>query len=272
MVKYKYKLIKVFDEIVKFFYYLRHYQQIRKVLNDNFITNVKVFNFRQWRIGCGYLIGEKDGEKVFLKIDTQLLMLSNEKLFYDIMEKKIGDNLLKMHFFHDSKTLQVACFSYVENSRELTERDIIGNPNYLIDLINILKKINKESIIHRDVKLDNFLISDGKLKIIDFFFCQRLNKTYEKLTYDDDFIELNMNDDFQRNILIRLGDKYRPDYLSWNDFLAMSKVLADIKNSNDLSEEYDEKINNAITELRKIGINENYTLISPFEYKNKRLN
>ena len=46
--------------------------------------------------------------------------------------------------------------------------------NYFSQILEAFKVLNKNNIMHRDLKPDNILIHDGILKLADFGFCKPL--------------------------------------------------------------------------------------------------
>lgn len=46
--------------------------------------------------------------------------------------------------------------------------------NYFSQIVDAFKVLNKNNIMHRDLKPDNILIHEGVLKIADFGFCKPL--------------------------------------------------------------------------------------------------
>ena len=53
----------------------------------------------------------------------------------------------------------------------LPEKEALG---YLAQLLDAFKELNKNNVMHRDLKPDNIFLSDGKVKLGDFGFCKML--------------------------------------------------------------------------------------------------
>ncbi len=252
--KYKTKFKVLVSLLEKSYYYLSRYKAINEAFIKNNVTKVKPLHFRRWHLGCAYFSGVINGKKVFIKIDTSLLLLKNEKFFYDIMNEVIPNQLLDLHFFYEVFNLQVICFSYAENATELTPELLITHPNYLSEAVFILKKIRTNSVIHRDIKLDNFIISNGKLKIIDFYFsCGLFGK-------HGSFKEVDRDVDDNLLILKRLGSKYKPSDFLWNDFVSLKNILNEIVNNHQLSIEQQSSMELIIRELDCLAKDSYYTL------------
>ncbi|MFA0208584.1 hypothetical protein AB4536_17030 [Vibrio cyclitrophicus] len=229
MISRKIKIL--YKEAVKVLYYAKTYWALRECLLINGVINIKPFLFRRWRAGCAYYTGFLNGEKVFLKVDTKLFMLKNEKAFYDCVGDKLGEKLLELHFFHESPEFQVACFSFSEEGKELSPIDLINHPEYLKEILNILLVLKRNKIIHRDIKLDNFILDKGRVKIIDFYFSNSLTSTAKF------FVELDVNNDEYLSVLKRLGDRFKPSYFVWNDFISFKNILEEIIRECNLPEE-----------------------------------
>jgi serine/threonine-protein kinase ULK/ATG1 len=59
----------------------------------------------------------------------------------------------------------------LKNSGALPEKSAL---NYFSQILEAFKVLNKNNIMHRDLKPDNILIHDGILKLADFGFCKPL--------------------------------------------------------------------------------------------------
>jgi serine/threonine protein kinase len=59
----------------------------------------------------------------------------------------------------------------LKNSGPLPEKVAL---NYFSQIIDAFKVLNKNNIMHRDLKPDNILLHDGILKLADFGFCKPL--------------------------------------------------------------------------------------------------
>lgn len=225
------KITRYLNAVKKNFYYLYKYKAMVNVLERNDVIEIKPLFYKRWHHGYAYFLGKRNGEKVFVKVDTKLQLLRNEKVFYDVMDDSISSYLLPLHFYSEARNMQVVCFSYANGSRELSVDLILENPSYLNDIVSILKKMKIKSVIHRDIKLDNFIISDGNLYIIDFTFSFSLSDR------PDNFKELDINISEEREILKMLGSKYKVKDFLWNDFVSLKNVVNEIVDNSKLSTE-----------------------------------
>ncbi|WP_426358465.1 hypothetical protein ACPUVO_18895 [Pseudocolwellia sp. HL-MZ19] len=247
------KLERLLTLFKSFLYYLNRYETIKNALKKNNVLEIKPLYFRRWHLGCAYFLGSLNGEKVFIKIDTKLQLLKNEKVFYDIMHESLSTYVLPLHFYYEERNLQIVCFSYADGRQELNSELILNNPSYLTEIISILKKIKMESVIHRDIKLDNFIMSGGNLNIIDFTFSYGLNG------HHDSFKDLDINISDELDILKRLGSKYKPKDFLWNDFISLKNIVNEIIANNHLSTEQMPYFELIVQELDLLSENAYYT-------------
>jgi len=216
-------------------------------------TNIEAFHYKYWRNGYCYFTAYKKKQKVFIKVDTKLHLLSNENTLYNLMEHILSEYMIRKIAYIEEKKTQFLILEY-QDSKELKEKDLIMYPQYLNDIFYILKTFNKKQIIHRDIKLDNFLIIDGKLKIIDFTFTNSWNK---KLN----FIELDIHSKYHYSLLQGLGNKLNPKDFVWNDFYSMGKILENILSNNYLEKDVKKYIEEYKNKFFLFSKETNYYLI-----------
>ena len=88
-------------------------------------------------------------------------------------------------------------------------------------MINIIIHIQRNNIIHRDIRLDNFLfkINDNKINIylIDFIFCIGVKDSKKY------FQELELNNK-NLNILKGLGGGLNPKMHYWDDAYSLMQI------------------------------------------------
>lgn len=68
--------------------------------------------------------------------------------------------------------------SYIKRHKNLSETQSLL---LMKQLMSAFKSLSDHCIYHRDIKPDNILIKDGKLKLADFGFCKRMG-TLDDLT------------------------------------------------------------------------------------------
>ena len=86
-------------------------------------------------------------------------------------------------------------------------------------LVKIVDEFNSMSLIHRDIKLDNFIYDGGQIRIFDFtFMIEKSNKTKLK--------ELDLSS--RENILklMDLGHNYKPNPLTWDEYYSLYIIFS----------------------------------------------
>jgi serine/threonine protein kinase len=195
-------------------------------LKKNNIKKITFFNFLNWRNGYCYLRGVYNEKEVFIKIDTKQHLLINDKLTYDLCKDIMQDDLVEiLHHSLDGK-IQFLVYEFLQ-SNELDESILLNNMTYLDDIIRILKNLSNIGIVHRDIRLDNFLISKNKLKIIDF--------TYANSNTHKGFKEVDVNNSYNCFLLEFLGGGLNPLPFLWDDYYSFYTILKNLeKKANDL--------------------------------------
>jgi len=199
-------------------FYIYNFKKLDKILATLDVTNVQKFKFIDWHNGYSYFIAIKDRAKVFIKIDLNLHFLENDHLSYQIFNNKI--NVIPVEEFLSEKDYQVLISPFVDG-RSLTEQDIINKPYLLEDIYNILHLLNNHGVIHRDIRLENFMIINESIFIIDFTFSSLLQNSGSKYPYKN----LMMNIPMHRRVLQKLGARLNPSQYIWNDFHSVSQIL-----------------------------------------------
>ena len=193
----------------------RSHWKISRILKDLNVSDVNIFRFKNWHDGFAYYSGLYKDDIVFIKISTRHLFLDNEKIFYDIFKNDLS--LLKVIHFFENENIQIL-ISEFSDEKELTEQDILNDPDILLQIFEILKTIKHKDCIHRDIKLNNFLLKDNKIRIIDFTYSTCLN-------YSNRFNDLSFNKKEDVIILKKLGGVFKPNIFKWNDFHSIDVVL-----------------------------------------------
>jgi len=215
-----------FKFIHNYLLFIIYYRRVLKLLKNKNIEQIKIFNFKNWHHGYAYLSGFKDNKKVFIKIDTKLLLLQNDLLVYNIANEELKKYLVKIIDSIILSDIQIIIYEFL-NGHELSKSIIEQNPKIIITLINSLEAIDNLEIIHRDIKLDNFFITKDNIKLIDFTFANSLNK---KLG----FKELNILDSSNCSILEVLGNGLNPNPFEWNDFYTLKKIINSLESKQNL--------------------------------------
>jgi len=198
--------------------YLLYFTRIKKLLKTRNIVNIGIMNFKNWHHGYAYFYGFNKDLKVFIKVDIKLHLLQNDLLVYNIVNQKLKNYLIEIIDSFILNDIQIIVYKYIEH-QELSKEIITSNPSYIDEILDIIMFINENNIIHRDIKLDNFILVNNKIKVIDFTFAQSNDKNLK-------FKELNLELDEHCLILDLLGNNFNPRPFYWNDFYAIRKILA----------------------------------------------
>jgi serine/threonine protein kinase len=204
------------------------------------ITKISSFNYLNWRNGYCYFKGVYLEKEVFIKVDTKMHLLINDKLTYDICKDIMKDELVEiLHHSLDSR-IQFIVYEFF-NSIELDENILLNDMRYLDGIIRILNNLSKAGIIHRDIKLDNFLVSKDKLKVIDFTFSNSITHK--------DFKEVDVNNSYNCFLLEFLGAGLNPSPFVWDDYYSFCTILKKLEKDADDFQKV--KLNACIKEIEK---------------------
>ena len=193
----------------------KNHLKIIKTLKELDVSNVKIFKFNNWHNGFAYYSGMLKGNIVFIKMSAKHYFLDNEKVFYDTFKNDLS--LLKVISLTETDNIQILICEF-SDEKELTKQDVLDNPDRLQQIYEILKIINSKDCIHRDVRLNNFLLKDNKVRIIDFTFSTCLN-------HSDRFNDLSLDKKEEETVLKNLGGIFKPNTLQWNDFSSIDLML-----------------------------------------------
>jgi serine/threonine protein kinase len=193
----------------------KNYWKIRRSLKELDVSDIRIFKFKNWHDSFAYYSGIFKGNIVFIKISTKHFFLDNEKIFYDLFKEDLS--LLKVIDFFENDNIQIL-ISEFSDEKELTEQDILDDPDRLLQIYEILKTIRYKDCIHRDIKLNNFLLKNNKVRIIDFTFSTCFNRSNR-------FNDLSLNKNNDAIILKNLGGILKPNIFQWNDFYSIDAVL-----------------------------------------------
>jgi serine/threonine protein kinase len=204
------------------------------------ITKISSFNYLNWRNGYCYFKGVYLEKEVFIKVDTKMHLLINDRLTYDICKDIMKDELVEiLHHSLDSR-IQFIVYEFF-NSIELDENILLNDMRYLDGIIRILNNLSKAGIIHRDIKLDNFLVSKDKLKVIDF--------TFSNSNTHKDFKEVDVNNSYNCFLLEFLGAGLNPSPFVWDDYYSFCTILKKLEKDADDFQKV--KLNACIKEIEK---------------------
>jgi serine/threonine protein kinase len=153
----------------------------------------------------------RSGEKVAIKFEHKMdniKMLKNEAKILQYLKTKEGFPQLKW-FGSNSESnflvmnlLGLSIKNYVHNYNRLSLKTVLSIG---IQMINIIKTLHENELIHRDIKPDNFLLGHGiytnKLYLIDFGLCKRYNfkgshikrKNINSIIGSPNFVSINVH-------------------------------------------------------------------------------
>lgn len=158
-------------------------------------------------------------EKCVLKGFDIFNLYANEAHILKKMNSKYFPSIIKEEkkYFIEEYIEGINLKEFLKNNKDKKVQKKI-----LKEICNILDELEKENIVHRDVRPENLIVcnSTGSLRLIDFGCAVDLNDS---------------NFDFNKRVEDTLGDKYS-NSVFWDDALSFYKVINDL-NLNDNSEE-----------------------------------
>jgi len=174
------------------------------------------------RIICNsfFVANDRDGRRLFIKAGPHAGIYENEYTKGMMLYEIAPQHFLKPVYFNDydkykffaneyvvGKTLKTAIMTHSLDKFQRTK--LIG------DIWRIFCALRASDVVHRDIRPDNFIITDGHLVLIDF----------QLAVSKSNYIEL---DYLARrpNRLRKLGNKkyrYRP--FTWDDAYSLTRVL-----------------------------------------------
>ena len=181
-----------------------------------------------------YLQACYNERKIFIKYTDFEQMHETEYKFCNRLHQVNNINFPEALFYSNTDGFHCIAYEYVDG---ITLLDKIASKNFssaereniILQLKEIAMTLEKTSVVHRDIHLGNFVVTnDGKLKLIDFEWCVD-SERYEEC----DFIKKN-----SLRILGKPSDfsiSYR-----WDDAVSLLKVLESIGSCEQSSSAYRE--------------------------------
>lgn len=213
-------LRKIYREVKNRGFYLKKKKFINHFFQENGFYNTKPFNLNKWHHDL-YLFTAtaKDGDPVFIKLTNLPRILKNENRAY----KKLRKNpFLKSHIIEHKGYIKKEGYKALilkrANGQVLNQEWAYKNIEKLGSLIKIVDEFTNLSLIHRDIKLDNFIYEDGFIKVFDFSFML-------DMTDKNKLKEIDLSDNENMIKLVTMGVGYKPSPLKWDDYYSLCVVF-----------------------------------------------
>lgn len=148
------------------------YGKVYKAKNKN----DEIFAIKKIPIDSRFLILEKNSEYLYFKSEINKVHNENLIKYYDVFIEK-NYLYVVMEFFEGIDLVDFV----IENENEGIQEDLIKD--LMIQIIKGLKILHDNNFYHRDIKLENIMLSKNKkIKIIDFGLCSNKNEYYYEKT------------------------------------------------------------------------------------------
>jgi predicted Ser/Thr protein kinase len=180
------------------------------------VDDVVPYLISNWHHGFAYFIGKLNGQKVFIKTSDEFFYLCNDIAAAKILKDKVSTPKVLETISLDK--FEIVIFEFIEGNT-LTPHDLINNVEIIPQLIKIIYEINKVGIVHRDIKLNNFLINkDKSVYVIDFTFSISIDTNLH-------LKELDNSNKEEIKILNSIGEGDNPSHHHWNDKFSLNKIV-----------------------------------------------
>lgn len=239
-------------------FYLKKKRFIHQFFEENGYTQIKPFNLNKWHHHL-YLFTAEDesGEEVFIKLTNLPRILKNENRAYKKLKK---NEFLKNHLIEHKGYIKKEGYKALILKRAdgivLNEEWAYQNINELAKLISIVDEFTALTLIHRDIKLDNFIYEDGYIKVFDFSFMVDMtekNKLKE--------IDLTKKENITK--LMTMGVGYKPAPLKWDDYYSLQVVFEKLLKNKEhvFSLEQERVLNQYIAQCSEKIESNSYTIL-----------
>ncbi|XP_064629382.1 serine/threonine-protein kinase par-1-like [Lineus longissimus] len=206
------------------------------------------------RVG-NYLLGRTLGEGSFAKVKEGLHTLTGEKVAVKIIDKKKAkeDSYVRKNLRREGKLLQVVrhtnvaqlyeimetenCYylvlelceggdlmEHICNKKRLEEKEV---RKYMRQIISAVEYLHRAGILHRDLKVENLLLSQNKdVKIIDFGLSNSVKVTHTNDGYKfDEFLVTQCGSPAYAAPELLANKKYGPQVDVWSIGVNMYAML-----------------------------------------------
>lgn len=228
---------KLFLSVISF---SRSYIKIRQDLKKCNVESFRPYMILKWHHGFIYLRGKYCESDVFIKIDTRYNLLINEKIIRETFEKEMVFTPLKLYYKGNYEYLIFKFIKYKTINHEYLLTNIITTVE---GMIRAIESLNNRGIIHRDIKLDNFILYKNQIILTDFVYAI----TKEKLNLKE--VELN---NAGKKLL---QDLSKTKKLCWDD---MTNLRLELENFVEMEKKY-------LTHSERVLIEEKIKLLNSKE-------
>jgi serine/threonine protein kinase len=212
------------------YFYINNRKFIKGFFDDHGYKKVKPFNIQKWHHSLFLFTAlDKNDVPIFIKLTNLPRILKNENKAYKKLQK---NTFLKNHLIEHRGYIKKSGFKALilkrANGKVLDEKWASENISKLITLIKIIDEFANLSLVHRDIKLDNFIYDDGIIKIFDFSFM--IDKTKHK-----EIKEIDLSSGQNMLKLITMGIGYKPSPLKWDDYFALHVIFDSLLKNKSLN-------------------------------------
>ncbi|TLP80751.1 protein kinase family protein [Maribacter sp. ACAM166] len=223
----RYYLSLIYRTIKNLVFHIKNRSFINGFFQENGYHQTKPFNLSKWHHELYLFTAEdKKGNPVFIKLTNLPRILKNENRAYKKLRKK---SYLKNHLIEHKGYIKKDGYKALilkrANGVVLNEEWAYQNIEKLGTLIKIVNEFKALSLIHRDIKLDNFIYEDGNIKVFDFSFMI-------DMTEDKKLKEIDLTDNENMIKLITMGVGYKPAPLKWDDYFSLHVVFSRLLKNN----------------------------------------
>ncbi|WP_339835474.1 hypothetical protein [uncultured Maribacter sp.] len=210
-------------------YYSKKRKYVLSFFKEFGYNRVKPFNLDKWHHDLDLFTAfDKLGDEVFIKFTKLERLLKNENRAYKIMQQ---NTVLKNHIIEHKEYIKSKGFRALvlklSKGIVLNEDWMVNNIEKLGALIRIVDEFKNLSLVHRDLKLDNFIYEDGNIKIFDFSFM--IDKTERRKPKE---IDLKSRENILK--LVNLGMYYKPEPLKWDDYYSLYIIFNNLLKNKSL--------------------------------------
>ena len=167
-------------------YYIKFYYFDKNKMKNLEVTNIRLFNTKNWRFGYGldhayrrYYTAILKKQKVFIKIATNDETTNNEIIILRTLQNKHNIFLPKLFYGNNEKDTHTSIL-ILEKKIKLRPFEIPSSAKEFdrlcIEFFLILKFFHQNGIVHADIHKNNLMIDENNhLVVLDFGISSMLN-------------------------------------------------------------------------------------------------